>query len=157
MRLRRERLEHGNGRVYAISFTATDPAGGAGSGTVHVCVPAKEHRRTCFDDGQTVNSLGPCPRRSASREQVGVDALALTPRTSTGSEMTLEFAVAEESDVVVAVYDVSGRRLATLTSSRQAAGRHEVTWNTSGVPSGVYFVRLRAGAVTLTKTVVKLQ
>ena len=40
---------------------------------------------------------------------------------------------------------------------REAAGRHEVTWNTSGVPSGVYFVRLRAGAVTLTKTVVKLQ
>ena len=151
--LRRERQEHGNGRVYAISFAASDRAGGECSGTVYVCVPSKRHAGTCVDDGQTVNSLGPCLARSASPVRLGVDALALSPRTSTGSEVTLEFAVPEESDVVVVVFDVSGTRLATLENSRQTAGWHAVTWRTSGVPSGIYFVRLRAGSRAITKAV----
>jgi hypothetical protein len=153
VKLRGERLKHGNGRVYAITFVASDDAGGESSGTVYVCVPSKRHAGTCVDDGQIVNSLGPCATRSASPLHLGTDALALTPRTSTGTEVALEFAVPEESDVVVVVFDVSGRRLATLENSRQPAGWHTVTWSTSGVPSGIYFVRLRAGSRTITKAV----
>jgi hypothetical protein len=116
-------------------------------------VPAKRRSGTCVDDGQTVNSLGPCLARTASPVRAGVDALVLTPRTSNGSEVTLEFAVPAESDVVVAVFDVSGRRLALLENSRQPAGQHAVTWRTSGVPSGIYFVRLRAGGRAITRAV----
>lgn len=151
--LRRERTKHGNGRVYAISFTATNAAGGECSDTVRVCVPASHDARTCVDDGQTVNSLGPCLRRSASPQRASVDALELAPRTSTGSQVTLEFALPDESDVLIGVFDVSGRRLATLENSRRPAGWHTVSWSTSGVSSGMYFVRLRAGSQAVTKAV----
>jgi hypothetical protein len=152
VQLRRERMKHGNGRVYAISFTATNATGGECSSTVHVCVPASHDAATCIDDGQTVNSLGPCLRRSVLPQGASVDVLELVPR-STGSEVSLEFAIPEETDVLVAVFDVSGRRLATPENSRRPAGWHAVSWNASSVSSGIYFVRLRAGGRTITKTV----
>lgn len=153
VKLRRERLAKGNGRVYVIAFTARDTSGGECSGTVRVCVPAKGHQATCVDDSQIVNSLDPCSRRSASPQHLGVDALALAPHSSNGPALTVEFSLPEESEVVVAVFDVVGRRLAMLANGREPAGWHTVSWSTSGVPSGMYFVRLRAGSQAITKAV----
>jgi hypothetical protein len=55
--VRAEREGTGNGRVYAISFTATDPAGAECSGSVTICVPhdqGPDHE--CIDDGQDYDS-----------------------------------------------------------------------------------------------------
>jgi len=55
--VRAERQGTGNGRVYEISFTATDPVGAECSGSVTVCVPhdqGPEHE--CIDDGQNYDS-----------------------------------------------------------------------------------------------------
>jgi len=51
----------GDGRVYQVSFKASDGKGGECSGTVRVCVPHDQrpgHR--CVDQGPLVNSTGPC-------------------------------------------------------------------------------------------------
>jgi len=58
--LRAERVGSGNGRVYAVSFEATDGKGGSCEGRVSVCVPHDEPGGACEDDGQAVSSLGPC-------------------------------------------------------------------------------------------------
>ncbi|MFH1147046.1 MAG: choice-of-anchor Q domain-containing protein [Pseudomonadota bacterium] len=55
--IRAERSGKGNGRVYCISFTATDSQGGSCSGSVTVGVPHdKKPGRACVDDGQTFDS-----------------------------------------------------------------------------------------------------
>jgi len=55
--VRAERQGRGSGRVYEITFTATDPAGAHCSGTVQVCVPHDRGRgRECVDDGQLYDS-----------------------------------------------------------------------------------------------------
>jgi hypothetical protein len=54
-RLRAARLNGGNGRVYHVSFTATDARGGACTGIVKVCVPPVQGG-TCVDGGARVNS-----------------------------------------------------------------------------------------------------
>ena len=54
-RLRATRLNGGNGRVYHLSFNATDPQGGVCSGTVKVCVPP-EQGGSCVDGGARVDS-----------------------------------------------------------------------------------------------------
>ncbi len=41
--------------------------------------------------------------------------------------------------------DVSGWRVAELLSGRQEAGAHVVTWDASGLGSGVYLARLQVG------------
>jgi hypothetical protein len=77
--VRAERSGTGNGRVYVISFTATDGRGGYCNGSVVVCVPHHQSqasldlapRRSAsrrlpqiLDDGQNFNSLPPCPSAS---------------------------------------------------------------------------------------------
>jgi len=55
--VRSERQGTGNGRVYEISFTATDPAGAECSGAVQVCVPHDQRpEHECIDDGQIYDS-----------------------------------------------------------------------------------------------------
>ena len=57
--LRAERAGDGNGRVYQVTFTADDDAGGTCSGTVTVCVPHDRKDTGCVNDGQYYNSLQP--------------------------------------------------------------------------------------------------
>lgn len=56
--VRAERAGMGNGRVYQVSFTATDSKGGSCIGTVTVSVP-HDKQSTAIDDGQLYNSLQP--------------------------------------------------------------------------------------------------
>jgi predicted acyl esterase len=53
------------------------------------------------------------------------------------------FRIPVSSHVALKVYDVLGREVATLIDGRQQAGEKEVSWNAGGMPSGVYFYRLR--------------
>ncbi|PSQ84201.1 MAG: DNA-binding protein, partial [Bacteroidetes bacterium QS_7_67_15] len=77
-------------------------------------------------------------------------------------EVTLEYALPEEKKVRVAVYDLLGRRVRTLADGRREAGSHTITWegrSDGGEPlaSGVYFVRMRAGDVTRSAKLVRVQ
>ncbi len=60
----------------------------------------------------------------------------------------LSFELRVASSVNLAVYDVSGRKVAELLSGRQEAGAHVVTWDASGLGSGVYLARLQVGQDT---------
>ncbi|MDW8436854.1 MAG: alpha-amylase family glycosyl hydrolase [Chloroherpetonaceae bacterium] len=57
------------------------------------------------------------------------------------------------SDVRLEVFDVLGRKIATLVSARQEAGAHRVAFDASryALSSGVYFYRLQAGEFAQTR------
>jgi hypothetical protein len=57
----------------------------------------------------------------------------------------IAFDLPENSRVSLKIYDVLGRKVATLLDEQREAGRHTVSWNAEGMPSGVYFTRLDAG------------
>jgi len=59
---------------------------------------------------------------------------------------TIPYKLGAECRVTLAVYDVTGAKVATLVDGVFPAGRHEAVWNAAGFPSGVYFYRLTAGA-----------
>jgi hypothetical protein len=58
--LRAERLDSGNGRVYEITFVASDGRGGESTGSVRVYVPHENGKRgsICIDDGQHYDATG---------------------------------------------------------------------------------------------------
>ena len=63
---------------------------------------------------------------------------------------TIPFNVERSTHVVLEIYDVTGARVAVLVDEVRPAGDHEARWNGRSAgsrpsPSGVYFVRLRAG------------
>jgi len=47
--------------------------------------------------------------------------------------------------VRLAVYDMLGREVAVLVDEQKQPGEYRVTWDASGMPSGVYFYRLTSG------------
>jgi hypothetical protein len=71
---------------------------------------------------------------------------------------TIPYQLAEERDVRIRVYDVLGRRVATLVDGRREAGLHHLTWRPergrSALASGVYFCRMRAGDYRATRKLV---
>ena len=56
---------------------------------------------------------------------------------------TISFSLDRESNISLTVFDVSGREAASLVTGHWSLGKHEVTWNAEGMPSGLYFVRLQ--------------
>ena len=56
---------------------------------------------------------------------------------------TIKYAVPQSGSVSLVVYDVLGKEIATLLSNEQMEiGEHEVQFDASQFPSGVYFYRL---------------
>jgi hypothetical protein len=59
-----------------------------------------------------------------------------------GSEATIRFRMNQAGRANLGVFDASGRRIADLAGGEQAAGFHEVRWDATRVPAGIYFARL---------------
>ena len=60
--------------------------------------------------------------------------------------------------VEIVVYDVAGRRVATiLESTWQPAGPGKVTLNTTGLPAGVYFIKMRMPAQSVSRKITVLR
>lgn len=60
------------------------------------------------------------------------------------SSTRIRFGVDHDTDVSLTVFDLQGREVARILSSeRLSAGQHEITWDATGLASGIYFVRLQ--------------
>ena len=59
---------------------------------------------------------------------------------------TINFALPEQSDVTIRIYDVMGRQIATLLNENRPAGYHNIVWDAGSVASGTYFYRIQAGS-----------
>ena len=57
----------------------------------------------------------------------------------------IEYDLARRGFVHLAVFDVLGRRVATLVDGVKEPGRHQVQFDASHLSSGIYFYELRAG------------
>jgi hypothetical protein len=72
-------------------------------------------------------------------------------------QAALVFALPAPERVRLSVYDVLGREVARLVDGEVEAGRHEAVLGGSGLPSGVYLVRLEAGAFVQTRRITRLR
>ena len=70
---------------------------------------------------------------------------------------TIEFDLARTSPVVLKLYDLLGREMATLVDEVKPAGVYRLRWDSRNLPSGVYFYRLSVGDLLATKKMVLLK
>jgi hypothetical protein len=86
-------------------------------------------------------------------------AYSLTPPYPNpfNAQTTIEYASPNEAAVSLSVFDIQGRKVATLTEGTKPAGYHRLIWDAKGMPSGLYFVRLKAGEFEDTKKMTLLK
>ena len=69
----------------------------------------------------------------------------------------IPFSIANPSHVQLDVFDVVGRRVATLLNEPLSSGSHEVRFDAGSFSSGVYFFRIQAGSFTKVNRMVLLK
>ncbi len=67
----------------------------------------------------------------------------------------IRFSVPKSASVTVAVYDITGKLVATLANNEfVTAGTKEISFNAANLASGIYFYTLKAGDFTQTKKMI---
>jgi hypothetical protein len=66
----------------------------------------------------------------------------------------IEFMLPSTQRVSLRLYDVLGREVAVLVNEIKTAGEHRVTFDASGLASGVYLCRMQAGSFAQTRKIV---
>lgn len=59
-------------------------------------------------------------------------------------QTTIHYELAENSNVILEVFNATGQKVRTLARDKQIAGSYQVRFNGKNLPSGVYFYRLTA-------------
>ena len=67
------------------------------------------------------------------------------------TQAELEYALPEEADVSIVVYDLLGRQVARLVDEERETGRYQTQVDAGGLASGKYFVRMQAGSFQKTR------
>jgi hypothetical protein len=57
---------------------------------------------------------------------------------------TISFALPQATLVQLSIFDIQGSKVEDLISGWKEAGIHEITWDASGLSSGIYFYSIKA-------------
>jgi fibronectin-binding autotransporter adhesin len=107
--------------------------------------------RTPVDPGTTLEYQLAEISLSGMRVELPMTATLVVPRQSELAQnfpnpfnpsTEIRYQVSGTSDVRLEVFDMLGRKVATLVSERQDAGEYQVKFNAAGLASGVYFYRI---------------
>ncbi len=131
-RLHAERSGTGTGRIYTVTYTATDGANNTTSASATVTVPYELDKSTAADD------IMPA--------QYSLDQNYPNP-FNPGT--VIRFDIPTASVVTVRVFDMLGREVSSLVNARHhEAGRYEVPFDGSRIGSGVYSYSISAVSST---------
>jgi hypothetical protein len=164
--VRAKRDGHGNGRVYHVTFVATDANGASCEGSVVVCVPHDQGRsrhNECVDDGQNFRVAGTCfaddddddgddgdgdDARGKNKDDIDLKVTQVAAGVA-----KVEYTLSTEAEMSLSVYNVAGRRVATIVEGRQPAGTGSAQWAPVNPVPTVYFVQLKSGDKSVAKRI----
>ncbi len=100
----------------------------------------------CTDPGPNTTTFDPAYEFGPVAAQAQLVGNAPNPFSG---RTTVEFALPERTRVTVSVYDMMGRKVATLVDGVRSGGSHTVSWNGQAdggqdLASGVYLMRMQA-------------
>ncbi len=72
-------------------------------------------------------------------------------------ETEIRYGLPVSCQVSLEVYNITGEKVVTLVNEKQEAGYHRVVWDASGMASGIYLYRIKAGIFSKTQKMVLLK
>jgi len=73
------------------------------------------------------------------------------------AQTTITYALPNDSDVKLEIYNVLGQKVTTLVDAHQTAGYQSITWDANSYASGIYFYKLDIGDNVFTKRMTLLK
>lgn len=70
---------------------------------------------------------------------------------------TIKYKISATVNVLLKVYDILGKEIATLVNEEKPAGNYEVKFSPTGLSNGIYFYKLQAGSFVETKKMVLMK
>lgn len=70
---------------------------------------------------------------------------------------SIKYALPIESNILLSVFDVTGKEIVVLVNGNVKAGFHEINWDASSIASGIYFCKLKVGNQIFEKKMVLLK
>jgi hypothetical protein len=118
----------------------------------------------CSDDSNETSSKS-AGDNSENNNQVEVQAEVIPDAYSLNQNYpnpfnpstTISFGIPEAGHVTLKIYDLLGNEIVTLVSGSISAGIHNVTFDASNIPSGVYLYKLQAGSFIVTKKMILMK
>lgn len=83
----------------------------------------------------------------------GVSTISASPNPF-GSTTTFNVSLAQNADVEIAVYDVTGKKVEVVHDGEMNAGQHQLVWTPENLADGVYFVQMVIDGAVTTKRIV---
>jgi hypothetical protein len=142
--------------VDAASFQWTAPA--AGTGTVKLYLAG--HQGTSASGANTEITL------TATELVSAIDDEPMLPNTFAilnnypnpfNPQTTIHYEIPQDGRVTLDIYDIQGRKVAALFDGVSSAGKHDISWNASSQPSGIYFCKMNTGNESVTKMITLLK
>ncbi|MBQ4801856.1 T9SS type A sorting domain-containing protein [Aquimarina sp. MMG015] len=94
-------------------------------------------------------------QRSPEQELLEKESLKMYPNPFT-SEVTITFKLGKDKLVNAVIYNQIGVKIAVLKDNeRLSSGSQNIQWDTDGIPSGIYFLKLRIGKEVKTMKLIK--
>jgi len=95
-------------------------------------------------------------------EITGVNSLIGNYPNPFNPECKIAFALAEDAEVTLSIYNVRGQRIRTLVNETMTSGTHDVIWDGTddrgaSVASGVYYYKMDSGKFTSSKKMVLMK
>jgi len=81
------------------------------------------------------------------------DGIDLKVRQASGGVAEVVYTLPAEAQMSLSVYNVAGRRIATILEGRQPAGAGSARWVASSPVPTVYFIQLRSGDKSVAKRI----
>jgi hypothetical protein len=100
------------------------------------------------------NMPGNCWNLGTGDEHSLSGTVDLYPNPAPG-EANVEFFLNTDAEVNIELADITGRRLIVEPPKEHTAGKHVIKLDVRSLPSGIYFITLKAGSFQVTKKLVK--
>lgn len=69
----------------------------------------------------------------------------------------IQYSLKEQTKISLEIYNLLGQRIAVLIDEETVAGWHEIVWNATPYPAGVYFLTMKAGDFSKTRKMVLIK
>jgi len=73
------------------------------------------------------------------------------------SSTIIKYQLKKENYITIKIYDIIGREVKTLVNGSMEAGTYQTEWNAEGLPSGIYFCRIKAVDFTAVKSMMLIK